>query len=77
MDVCANGYIHLFGKKKTSTTWAKNSKSLPVSGEEAAKIAAASLQNSPHRLLAKGKSWAFGTVRGATFGKKSRILRPY
>lgn len=82
MDVCSNGFIFLYGKKRLKATWGKSAKQklvIPADPKAAAKLLAdnASLyENSPHKLLKQGKSWSFGTVSKATFGRKSRIIRP-
>jgi predicted phage terminase large subunit-like protein len=82
MDTSANAYIRLFGKTGMKTTWGRNSRSaqqilsnLPKDPVEAALIAtkaAKAAKSSPHTLLKQGKSASFSTMRGATFGRKSR-----
>lgn len=87
MDVCANGYIKLFGKKRLGVTIGRRKPSDPnnpsalssaSSPEQAAALLAKQAVNSPHRLLKHSKAYAFGSLRRATFGRRqSDIYHDY
>lgn len=75
IDCCSNGYIFLHGKKRLGVTWASKKKGsiIPVNPVLAAQLLANKAEFSPQHALAQlqgSKKWRFGTVKGATWGRR-------